>query len=123
MSENYKKLDLNCESFDLRPNWDTLLSGASGPCGYLFCPAILCLTKGQHKVKMLSLSRTYSTKEAAKKVGVHWMTLHKWLAACKIRPSAQINMNGGKHWRWTAKDMSKIKKYKEGHFREGQGRR
>jgi len=72
---------------------------------------------------MLSLSRTYSTKEAAKKVGVHWMTLHKWLAAGKIRPSEQIGMNGGKHWRWTSKDIEKIKKYKEEHFREGQGRR
>jgi len=51
------------------------------------------------------------------------MTLHKWLAAGKICPSAQIDMNGGKHWRWTSKDIAKIKKYKEEHFREGQGRR
>jgi len=72
---------------------------------------------------MLSLSRTYSTKEVAKKVGVHWMTLHKWLAAGKIRPSAQLDMNGGKHWRWTPKDIAKIKRYKKEHFREGQGRR
>jgi len=72
---------------------------------------------------MLSLSRTYSTKEAAGKVGVHWMTLHKWLAAGKIRPSSQLDMNGGKHWRWTSKDIAKIKRYKKEHFREGQGRR
>ena len=32
-------------------------------------------------------------------------------------------MNGGKHWRWTAKDIAKIKVYKREHFREGQGRR
>ncbi len=72
---------------------------------------------------MLSLSRTYSTKEAAKKVGVHWMTLHKWIAAGKVRPSEQIGMNGGKHWRWTEQDIQKIRKYKAEHFREGQGRR
>ena len=72
---------------------------------------------------MLSLSRTYSTKEAAKRVGVHWMTLHKWIAAGKVRPSEQIGMNGGKHWRWTEQDIQKVRKYKEEHFREGQGRR
>jgi predicted site-specific integrase-resolvase len=72
---------------------------------------------------MLSLSKTYSTKGAAKKVGVHWMTLHKWLVAGKIRPSARIDIGGGKHWRWTLKDIAKIKKYKKEHFREGQGRR
>lgn len=32
-------------------------------------------------------------------------------------------MNGGKHWRWTAKDILRIKAYKRDHFREGQGRR
>lgn len=51
------------------------------------------------------------------------MTLHKWLAAGKIHPSEQIRMNGGRHWRWTTEDIAKIKKYKEEHFREGQGRR
>lgn len=51
------------------------------------------------------------------------MTLHKWLAAGKVRPSVQIGMNGGKHWRWTANDIAKIRKYKKEHFREGQGRK
>jgi len=32
-------------------------------------------------------------------------------------------MNGGKHWRWTSKDIAKIENYKKHHFREGQGRR
>jgi len=32
-------------------------------------------------------------------------------------------MNGGKHWRWTAKDIAKIKKFKRLHFRDGQGQR
>ena len=49
--------------------------------------------------------------------------MHKWLAAGKIRPSAQLDMDGGKHWRWTSKDIAKIKRYKKEHFREGQGRR
>ncbi len=67
--------------------------------------------------------KTYSTKEAARKARVHWVTLHRWMAADKVRPSQQIGMNGGKHWRWTEKDIKKVIAYRAEHFREGQGRR
>jgi predicted site-specific integrase-resolvase len=67
--------------------------------------------------------KTYSTREAAGKARVHWVTLHRWMAAGKVRPSQQIGMNGGKHWRWTEKDVQKVRGYKAKHFREGQGRR
>jgi len=65
---------------------------------------------------MLSVNKTYSTKEAARKVGVHWVTLHKWMAAGKVRPSHQIGMNGGKHWRWTERDIKNARKYKAKHY-------
>jgi hypothetical protein len=45
------------------------------------------------------------------------------MIASKVRPSEQIGMNGGKHWRWTKEDIKKIKQHKAKHFREGQGRR
>ncbi len=67
--------------------------------------------------------KTYSTKEAARQAAIHWVTLLRWLAAGKVAASEEIGMNGGKHWRWTSKDISKIRKYKKQHFREGQGRR
>ena len=67
--------------------------------------------------------KTYSTKEAARKAGVHWITLHRWMVKGKVQPSQQIGMNGGKHWRWTERDIEKIRKHKAKHFREGQGRR
>jgi hypothetical protein len=67
--------------------------------------------------------KTYSTKEAARKAEIHWVTLLRWLAHGKVAASEEIGMNGGKHWRWTAGDIAKIKKYKKLHFREGQGRR
>lgn len=72
---------------------------------------------------MLSVNKTYSTKEVARKVGVHWVTLHKWIAAGKIRPSAQIGMNGGKHWRWTDADIARVGKYKSENYRKGRGRK
>ena len=67
--------------------------------------------------------KTYSTKEAAKQAGIHWVTLLRWQAAGKVAASQEIGMNGGKHWRWTLKDISEIRNYKKQHFREGQGRR
>jgi len=67
--------------------------------------------------------KTYSTKEAARQVGIHWVTLLRWLADGRVSASEEIGMNGGKHWRWTAGDIEKIKEFKRSHFREGQGRR
>ncbi len=67
--------------------------------------------------------KTYSTKEAARQAEIHWVTLLRWHAKGKVSASEEIGMNGGKHWRWTARDIVKIKRYKKEHFREGQGRR
>lgn len=72
---------------------------------------------------MFSVNKTYSTKEVARKVGVHWVTLHKWIAAAKIRPSQRIEMNGGKHWRWTKSDIAKVHRYKAEYYRKGRGRK
>jgi predicted site-specific integrase-resolvase len=69
------------------------------------------------------VKKTYSTKEAARQVGIHWVTLIRWQANGKVSASEEIGMNGGKHWRWTAQDISKIKEYKRKYFRKGQGRR
>ena len=69
------------------------------------------------------MSKTFSTKEAARQAGIHWVTLLRWQAAGKVSASEEIGMNGGKHWRWTAKDILRIKAYKRDNFRKGQGRR
>jgi hypothetical protein len=67
--------------------------------------------------------KTYSTKEAARKARIHWVTLLRWQADGKVTASEQLGMNGGKHWRWTSGDIVKIRKYKKHNFRKGQGRR
>lgn len=69
------------------------------------------------------MKKTFSTKEAARQTGIHWVTLLRWQATGKVTASEKIGMNGGRHWRWTVKDIASIKKYKREHFREGQGRR
>ncbi len=67
--------------------------------------------------------KTYSTKQAAKLSGIHWVTLHRWLAASKVRPSQAIRMNGVTLWRWTDADVEKVRRYKEKFYRKGRGRK
>jgi hypothetical protein len=68
--------------------------------------------------------RTYSTQQAAKRVGIHWVTLHRWLAAKKGRPTIAVPMGGGRTlWRWTEKDLAKLEKLKKATYRKGRGRK
>jgi hypothetical protein len=68
--------------------------------------------------------RTYSTQQAAKRVGIHWVTLHRWLAAKKVRPTIAVPMGGGRTlWRWTEKDLAKLEKLKKATYRKGRGRK
>lgn len=67
--------------------------------------------------------RTYSTKAAAKLAGIHWVTLHRWLAAGKVRPSIAVRMNGSTLWRWTKADVERVRKHKAAHYRKGRGRK
>jgi hypothetical protein len=32
-------------------------------------------------------------------------------------------MNGGKLWRWTARDVERVRKWKAAHYRKGRGRK
>lgn len=70
---------------------------------------------------MVILGRTHSTKEVAEKVGVHPITLHKWVAAGKVRPSQRLGAKGD--LRWTDEDVERVGQYKKEFFRVGQGKR
>jgi len=52
--------------------------------------------------------RTYSTKQAAKRAGIHWVTLLRWVASEKIKASQSIDLGGQIHWRWTDRDVERI---------------
>jgi predicted site-specific integrase-resolvase len=56
-------------------------------------------------------------------VGIHWVTLRRWLAAGKIRPSRGVRLNGSTLWRWTDRDVEKLRNYKETTYRKGRGRK
>ena len=71
----------------------------------------------------VSVMKTHSTKETARLVGVHYITLHHWIAAGKVKPSQGIRMNDHMIWRWTDSDVERIRKYKLKNYRKGRGRK
>ena len=67
--------------------------------------------------------RTYSTANVARRIGVHKMTLLKWLWANKI-PEPPHQTAGGQDVRlWSDQDLKRVLKYKEANYRRGRGRR
>jgi hypothetical protein len=56
-----------------------------------------------HNVPM---PKTYNTPQAAKLIGVSLITLHRWLAAEKIRPFEIELGDGRKLWRWNERDIA-----------------
>ena len=55
-----------------------------------------------------AVKKTYSTQQAAKKMGVSFRTLNRWLALELIRPSVAVPMGGRRTlWRWTDADIAK----------------
>jgi hypothetical protein len=56
--------------------------------------------------------QTFSTNEVAKKVGVHRLTLQRWLSGGFIKPSIEVPMDGRSMWRWTKTDVEKARRFK-----------
>ena len=74
-------------------------------------------------IHTVSYMKTYSTKKAAKLAGISWITLRRWLASAKIRPSIGTQMDGRTLWRWTASDVERLKIFKRENYRKGRGRK
>jgi len=63
--------------------------------------------------KRSDMKKTYSTQQAARKMGVSFRTLNRWLALELIRPFMAIPMDGGRTlWRWTDADIARGRKVK-----------
>jgi predicted site-specific integrase-resolvase len=57
------------------------------------------------------MKKTYGTRQAAKKIGVSFITLHRWIRDGKIRPQG-IPVEGRTLWYWTDADIAKGRKVK-----------
>ena len=66
---------------------------------------------------------TYTTRDAAKAVGITRITLQRWIAAGKIRaPRTRLVKGVGKRL-WSGEDISRLRKAKEEIYRKGRGRK
>ena len=61
-----------------------------------------------------SMKKTYSTEKAAKRMGVSFRTLNRWLNIGKIKPTMPgIPFSDGRMlWRWSETDIAKGRKIK-----------
>ena len=67
--------------------------------------------------------QTYSTAQVARVVGVDKQTLLRWLWAGKV-PEPKRREDGGQVVRiWAERDLERVRRYKEGHYRKGRGRK
>ena len=63
--------------------------------------------------RLRKMKKTWSTQQAAKKMGVSFRTLNRWLFLELIRPSMSFPIGGGRTlWRWTNSDIAKGRKVK-----------
>ena len=56
--------------------------------------------------------KTYSTRQAAKIIGVSYVTLRRWLSKGQLKPSQGVPYDGRTLWRWTQADIAKGRKVK-----------
>ncbi len=67
----------------------------------------------------------YSTNEAARKAGVGFATLNRWIAQGKVK-APKVQRLGGIGVRirlWTTADIRRLAKHKREHLGQGRGRR
>jgi hypothetical protein len=63
--------------------------------------------------RLKRMKKTWSTQQAAKKTGVSFRTLNRWLFLGLIRPSMAFPIGGGRTlWRWTEADIAKGRRVK-----------
>ncbi len=79
---------------------------------------------GQEKYDThVTVSRTHTTAEAAKAVGITRITLQRWIASGKIK-APRPSLRGSVGLRlWTEADVARLQRAKEEIYRKGRGRK
>lgn len=59
------------------------------------------------------MMKTCDTRQAARRIGVSFRTVNRWLNQSTIKPSLGVPYGGGRVlWRWTDADIAKGRKLK-----------
>ena len=64
-----------------------------------------------------------STSEVAQSVGVHTITLERWLASGAIASPKRLQVGNRTVRLWTARDIKRVKQHKAQTYRKGRGRK
>jgi excisionase family DNA binding protein len=64
-----------------------------------------------------------TTAEAAKKIGLHHVTLQRWIASGKIKAPKPILIGAVGYRLWSARDIASLRKAKAEIYRKGRGRK
>ena len=67
--------------------------------------------------------RQYSTSEAARKLGIHPITLHHWVLEGRFTAPKKQRIGGVVVRLWNERDMERVRKYKEANYLKGRGRK
>ncbi len=67
--------------------------------------------------------RNYSTSEAARELGIHPITLHRWVLQGSINAPQKQRIGGVVVRLWTVRDIERVRKYKAANYRKGRGRK
>jgi excisionase family DNA binding protein len=65
----------------------------------------------------------FTTAEAAKRAGIHQVTLQKWIAAGRLTAPKATLIGAVGYRLWSAKDVALLLKIKEASYRKGRGRK
>lgn len=60
----------------------------------------------------MKLKKYSSTRTAAKLIGVHHLTLHKWLRRGLVKCNFTLSWDGRKLYRWSPEDIERLREYK-----------
>jgi len=64
-----------------------------------------------------------STLDVARQVGISRATLERWIASGNIPAPKMIKFGHDEFRNWTAKDVARLRKYKQKNYRKGRGRK
>ena len=67
--------------------------------------------------------KTYSTVQVAKRLGISWSTLHRWIESKKVQAPPDQALGGLQVRLWTEADLEAARKYKAEHYWEKPSRR
>jgi hypothetical protein len=77
----------------------------------------------KYVIGMSMIGGKLTTAEAAKRAGITWRTLQRWIAVGKLKPPKPALVGAVGYRLWSAKDVMRLCRLKEHIYRKGGGRK